>query len=90
MNIKTFAQQFNISTMEEHKTNRDLLVKGIQNLGLCVILMFLGPTLLYIAFSNQEKSTYILVLILAIMICGFAVFFLFRGIHIIMKSMFDK
>lgn len=76
--------------MEEHKTNRDVLVKGIQNLGICVVLMFLGPTLLYIAFSNQEKPTYILVLIISIVVCALAVFFLYRGIHIIMKSMFDK
>ncbi len=76
--------------MKEHKTNRDLLVKGIQNLGICVFLMFLGPTLLYMAFSNQENTTYILVLIISIVVCALAVFFLFRGIHIIMKSLFDK
>lgn len=76
--------------MKEQKTDRNLLVKGFQNLMICVVLMFLGPTLLYMAFSNQEKSTYILVLIIAIIVCILAVFFLFRGIQIVMKSMFDK
>ncbi len=82
--------QLNSIPMEEHKTNRDLLVKGLQNIGISLILMFLGPTLLYIAFSNQDKPTYILVLIISIVVCGLAIFFLFRGIHIIMKSLFNK
>ena len=76
--------------MNEHKTNRDLLTKGIQNMGICLVLMFLGPTLLYIAFSNQDKPTYLVVLIISVIVCGLAIFFLFRGIHIIMKSMFNK
>lgn len=76
--------------MPEHNTNRDLLVKGIQNMGICLVLMFLGPTLVYIAFSNQDKPTYLLVLIISIIVCILAVFFLFRGIHIIMKSLFDR
>lgn len=76
--------------MPEHNTNRDLLVKGIQNMGICLVLMFLGPTLVFIAFSNQDKPTYLLVLIISIIVCILAVFFLFRGIHIIMKSLFDR
>lgn len=73
---------------ETKHTNRNLLVKGIQNLGICLVLMFLGPTLLHIAFSNQDKSTYILVLIIAIIACFGAIFFLFRGIYIIVQSIF--
>lgn len=76
--------------MEPKRTNRDLLVKGIQNLGICLVLMFLGPTLLHLAFSNQEKSTYILVLIIAIAVCIAAILFLFRGISIVMKSIFNN
>lgn len=75
---------------EEHKTNKDVLVKGIQNMGICLVLMFLGPTLLYIAFQNQDKPTYYLVLTISIVVCVLAIFFLFRGIQIIMKSIFDK
>lgn len=76
--------------MEQNRTNKELLVKGIQNMGISLILMFLGPTLLYLAFSNQEKSTYILVLIIAIIVCVLAVFFAFRGLKIILDSMFNK
>lgn len=83
-------QQFKIPHMETKRTNRDLLFKGIQNLAICLVLMFIGPTLLHLAFSNQEKSTYILVLIIAIVVCFAAIFFLFRAINIVMKSLFDK
>ncbi|MEZ4793808.1 MAG: DUF6095 family protein [Gelidibacter sp.] len=76
--------------MDQNRTNKDLLVKGLQNMGICLVLMFLGPTLVYIAFSNQDKPTYLLVLIISIIVCALAIFFLFRGIHIIMKSLFDK
>ena len=75
--------------MEPKRTNKNLLVKGLQNLGICLILMFTGPTILYLAFSNQDKPTYILVLILAIVLCFGAIFFLFRGIYIIMQSLFN-
>jgi len=85
-----FAQQFKSTLMTEHKTDKELLVKGLQTMGICLVLMFLGPTLLYIAFSNQDKSTFILVLILAILVCILAIFFMFRGLRIIMKSVFHK
>lgn len=58
-------------------------------MGICLVLMFIGPTVLYVAFSNQDKPTYILVLILAILLCLGAIFFLFRGIYIIMQSLFN-
>jgi hypothetical protein len=76
--------------MREHNTDRDLLVKGLQNMGICLVLMFLGPTLVYVAFSNPDNPTYYLVLIISIVVCLLAIFFLFRGIHIIMKSLFGK
>ncbi|WP_027126660.1 DUF6095 family protein [Gelidibacter mesophilus] len=75
--------------METKRTNKNVLVKGIKNLGICLVLMFLGPTLLHLAFSNQDKSTYLLILIIAITACLAAIFFLFRGIYIIVQSLFQ-
>ncbi|TXE07634.1 hypothetical protein ES711_09300 [Gelidibacter salicanalis] len=75
--------------MEPKKTNRNLLYKGVQNMGICLFLMFVGPTILYLAFSNQDKATYILVLSIGILLSLGAIFFLFRGIYIIMKSLFN-
>lgn len=58
-------------------------------MGICLLLMFIGPTILYMAFSNQESPTYILVLIISILLCMAAIFFLFRGIAIIVRSIFN-
>ncbi|MCK0125505.1 DUF6095 family protein [Gelidibacter sp. F2691] len=75
--------------MEPKRTNRNLLYKGVQNMGICLFLMFVGPTILYLAFSNQDKPTYMLVLSIGILLSLGAIFFLFRGIYIIMKSLFN-
>uniref|UniRef100_UPI00404A7485 DUF6095 family protein n=1 Tax=Gelidibacter sp. TaxID=2018083 RepID=UPI00404A7485 len=76
--------------MEENRTNKELLVKGLQTIGICLVLMFLGPTLLHLALTNQDKPTFILVLIIAIIVCALALFFLYRGIQIILDSIFKK
>jgi len=76
--------------MEENKTDRNILAKGLKTMGISLGCMFLGPTLVYIALTNQEKPLYIPVLILAIIICGLAIFFAFKGINTIMDSMFKK
>ncbi|MCK5401665.1 MAG: hypothetical protein KAJ28_08520 [Flavobacteriaceae bacterium] len=74
--------------MEEHKTDKNILIKGLKKMGLSLTFMFLGPTLLYIAFSNKEKPLYIPLLILSIIICGLAILFAFKGIQTIMNSLF--
>lgn len=76
--------------METKRTNKTILVKGIRTMGLSLLCMFLGPTLLYIAFSNQEKPLYIPILIVAILICILAIFLVFKGLKTIMDSMFYK
>ena len=76
--------------METNKTDKDILVKGLKTMGISLACMFLGPTLLHIAFSNKEKPLYIPILIVAILICGCAVYFAFKGIKTIMDSMFKK
>jgi len=81
---------FKILKMTENKTDRELLVNGLKKMGLSLIFMFLGPTLIYIAFSNKEKPLYIPILLIAILICGGAIYFAFKGIMIILDSMFKK
>ena len=85
-----FVLLFKILKMEENKTDRELLVKGLKKMILSLIFMFLGPTLIYIAFSNKEKSLYIPILFIAIIICGLAIYLAFKGIMIIIDSMFKK
>ncbi|MFL0354468.1 DUF6095 family protein [Xanthomarina sp. GH4-25] len=59
-------------------------------MGFSLLCMFLGPTLMYVAFSNQEKPLYIPLLILSLLICSLAIYFAFIGLKTIMDSMFHK
>ncbi|WP_240964572.1 DUF6095 family protein [Flavivirga algicola] len=76
--------------METKKTNREVLLKGLKIMGSSLGAMFLGPTLIHIAFSNQEKPLYIPILIVAILICGLAIYLAFKGLNTILDSMFKK
>lgn len=76
--------------MKENRTNRELLLKGFQKLGISLVLMFLGPTVIYLALSNKEKPLYIPLLVLGILGCSAAVYFAFRGINKILDSMFKN
>jgi hypothetical protein len=76
--------------METDRTDKDILTKGIRLMAICLLLMFAGPFMLHVAFSNQEKPLYILILIFAIILCALAVFLLFKGINTILDSIFKK
>ncbi|WP_405570533.1 DUF6095 family protein [Winogradskyella sp. Asnod2-B02-A] len=75
---------------ENNRTDKDILVKGIKRLGVCLGLMFTGPTLLHLALDNNDKPLYIPLLIIAFILCIAAVVFLFLGINTILDSMFKK
>jgi len=76
--------------METSRTDKNILLKGLNKMGLSLICMFVGPTLLYIAFSNAEKSMYYLILILGVTFSILAIYLAFKGIMTIMDSMFKK
>lgn len=88
--MAAFATPLTIILMETQHTNKEILVKGIKKLGLSIVLMFLGPILLYIAFSNQEKPLYIPILIVGLFICFFATYIAFKGLKTILDSMFNS
>jgi hypothetical protein len=75
---------------EENKTDKVILTKGLKQMGVCLLLMFAGPTLLHIALSNDEKPLYIPLLIVALLLCISAIAFLFIGINTILNSIFKK
>ena len=76
--------------METNRTDKSVLVQGLKKMGLSLMFMFLGPTLIYIAFGNKEKPLYIPILIVAITVCILAILFAFKGINTILSSMFKK
>ena len=75
---------------ENNKTNRVILSKGLKQMGICLIFMFTGPTLLHLTLNNNEKPLYIYLLILSILICVLAIIFLYIGISTIVNSIFKK
>tara|TARA_R110002050_G_scaffold300364_1_gene469396 strand:- start:3105 stop:3338 length:234 start_codon:yes stop_codon:yes gene_type:complete len=76
--------------METKKTDKVLLFKGIKLLIFSALSLFMGPTLMTMALSDKENSLYIPLLIVACLICAMAVFLIFKGIKVIMSSIFDK
>ena len=74
--------------MEQKHTNRALLVKGLKTMGLTLLLLFLGPFLLHAGLSNPDKPLHIPLVVVGIGVCGTAIYMGFRGIKIIMDSVF--
>ncbi len=71
-------------------TDRVILNKGIVYLAWALPLFFVGPTLIYNAFINKDNAWHYLVLAFGIVGSFFAMYFMFKGINTIMKSMFGK
>lgn len=76
--------------MKTARTDREVLGKGLKYMGITLMLMFVGPFLMYVAFSNQEKPLYIPILIVSFLLCGGAIYMGFKGIKTIMDSMFKS
>ena len=74
--------------METKRTNKPVLVKGLKTMGLTLVTLFLGPVLLHVGLSNPEKGLYIPLVIAGIVVCGAAIFIGFKGVKIIMDSVF--
>ncbi|WP_299229509.1 DUF6095 family protein [uncultured Psychroserpens sp.] len=72
------------------KTNKELLVKGIKTMGIALVLMFIGPSLVYVALSNKEKPLFIPLIIISIILCFLAIYFSFKGLQKIMDSIFKS
>ena len=72
------------------KTDRNVLKQGIKYLIITVMMMFAGPSLLYVAFSNPDKPLYIPLLVISILICVGAIIMGFKGIKTVMDSMFKS
>lgn len=66
-----------------------MLGKGIRYLAVSLPLCFLGPSILYSSFNNQDKFLFIPVLILGLLITFAAGYCIFKGIKTLMKALFD-
>ena len=74
---------------KEQHTNKERLVLGLKRLAIAGVLLFAGPTLVYVVVSNKEKPFYIPLLIISFLICALAIYFIYKGIKTIISSVFD-
>ncbi len=74
--------------MAQH-TNKRKLKKGLKYLAGSLPLAFLGPSVVYSAFGNQDKFLYIPVLIIGFLIIIAAAYCMFKGIRTIVAAVFD-
>lgn len=70
-------------------TNKELLAKGIKYLAGALPLLFIGPVVIHNAFMNKQNVWHYLVLAVGIVFCLGAMFLLYFGLKIIMKSLFN-
>lgn len=70
-------------------TDKKKLAKGLKFLSGALPLLFIGPVVINSSFKNKENSLYPFVLGLGILICGLAIFLIFKGINTIVKGLFD-
>jgi ABC-type nickel/cobalt efflux system permease component RcnA len=69
---------------------KNYLLIGFKRLLVTLFLMFIGPTVLFQAFKNDEHEWYLIVLTIGLIICATAIFTLFSGIMSIIKHIFEK
>lgn len=75
--------------MDNKKTNREKLAKGVQTLAMSLGAIALGPIVLYNAFMNKEHPFFVVVLVVGVIIIFLAIFLILRGIKQILDSFFN-
>lgn len=70
--------------------NKKNLKKGFKQIIISFFLMFLGPTLLFQSFKNEDHPWFIPVLIISIIICILSLFYGIKGLKNIMNAIFKK
>lgn len=76
--------------MTQPRTDKQLLYKGLKIIALTGLMMFLGPTLLYIGIANKSSELSVVTIIVGGVICLAAIVMAFYGLNTIMRSMFKK
>ncbi|RVT71101.1 hypothetical protein EOD40_17690 [Flavobacterium sufflavum] len=70
-------------------TNKELLSKGIRYLAGALPLLFIGPSLIYNAFMNQQNVWHYLVLGIGIIACLASMYLIFLGLKTMMRALFN-
>ncbi|PHQ61309.1 MAG: hypothetical protein COC08_05355 [Maribacter sp.] len=72
------------------RTDKTVLVKGLQLIAYTIALMFTAPAVLFQAFKNQEHPWFWVVFITGILLAIAAISLGFYGMKVIMDSLFGK
>lgn len=75
--------------IEPTGVNKRKLNKGVLKIALGIFLMFLGPIVMYSAFTNEKHPMYYPVLVLAIATCIYACILFFSGLRTFVKGIFN-
>lgn len=70
-------------------TDKKVLMTGVKFMALSLPLMFMGPYFITLGFLNKTNVTFYVFFPIGLILAIAAVFFAFKGIKTIMKSMFD-
>jgi len=79
--------------MTENKkghTNKQLLIKGLKRLALCIPLIVLTTYLITFSILNKENIPIYIFLTLGIIAMVFTIYLLFSGIRFIINSLFHS
>ena len=76
--------------MNEQRTDKKILAKGIRFIMFAMPLLFLGPAIIHSALKNKQHVAFYFVFALACLVCIGAVTLFYKGIQTIMKSLFGK
>ena len=68
----------------------NLFIKGFKNILFSFFLMFVGPTLLFQSFKNEDHPWFVPMLTISIIICILSIIFGIKGLKNIMNSIFKK
>ena len=69
--------------------NQLFLNKGIKFLFIALPQMFIGPAVMYNAFSNKQTNWHYVVLGFGIAFCLSGVYFAFQGLNYVVKGFFN-
>ena len=70
--------------------NPNTFKKGLKNILIAFFFMFLGPTMLFQSFKNQNHPWFEIVLSISLLICVIALLYGVKGLKKIVDSIFKK
>ena len=70
--------------------NLNTFKKGLKNILIAFFFMFLGPTMLFQSFKNQNHPWFEIILSISLVICVIALLYGVKGLKKIVNSIFKK